>query len=75
MLSDSMKQFITDEGLSFPTQTRLVPNFYDKKRYPVHITTLQYYLKLGLKIEKVHRAISFEQTEWLQSYIDLTSRL
>ena len=39
----------------------------------VHIRTLQFYLKHGLKLKKVHRAIKFEQKEILKPYIEFNT--
>ena len=35
---------------------KLILNLNDKNKYVVHIRTLQFYLKHGLKIKKIHRA-------------------
>ena len=38
---------------------KLVPNFFDKEKYVVHYVNLQLYLRLGLKLKKIHRALEF----------------
>ena len=38
----------------------------------MNILTLKQALKHGLKLKKVHRAISFYQRHWLKAYIDKT---
>ena len=48
---------------------KLILNLNDKNKYVVHIRTLQFYLKHGLKSKKIHRAIKFEQKEILKPYI------
>ena len=48
---------------------KLILNLNDKNKYVVHIGTLQFYLKHGLKLKKIHRAIKFEQKEILKPYI------
>ena len=54
---------------------KLILNLNDKNKYVVHIRTLQFYLKHGLKLKKIHRAIKFEQKEILKPYIEfLTQR-
>ena len=53
---------------------KLILNLNDKNKYVVHIRTLQFYLKHGLKVKKIHRAIKFEQKEILKPYIELTQR-
>ena len=43
---------------------KLILNLKDKNKYVVHIRTLQFYLKHGLKLKKIHRAIKFEQKDF-----------
>ena len=52
---------------------KLILNLSDKNKYVVHIRTLQFYLKHGLKLKKVHRAIKFEQKEILKPYIEFNT--
>ena len=52
---------------------KLILNLNDKNKYVVHIRTLQFYLKHGLKLKKTHRAIKFEQKEILKPYIEFNT--
>ena len=52
---------------------KLILNLNDKSKYVVHIRTLQFYLKHGLKLKKIHRAIKFEQKEILKPYIEFNA--
>ena len=54
---------------------KLVPNLRDKKNYVIHIQALNQALKHGLKLDKVHRAIEFDQSPWLKTYIDFNTQL
>ena len=40
---------------------KLICSIYDKEKYIVHIRTLKQALKYGLELQKVHRAIEFNQ--------------
>ena len=54
---------------------KLIPNLYDKKNYVIQIETLNQALKHGLILEKIHRAIEFDQSAWLKPYIDMNIEL
>ena len=56
---------------------KLVCNLDDKKRYVLHIRSLKQALdlKTGLKLEKIHRVIKFNQKAWLKPYIDMNNEL
>ena len=53
--------------------SKLILNLNDKDKYVLHIKTLQFYLNHGLKLKKVHRCISFNQSKWLKTYIDFNT--
>ena len=54
---------------------KLIPNLSNKKNYVVHHDTLKQYLDLGMKITCIHRGIKFNESEWLNPYIDLNTKL
>ena len=54
---------------------KLVPNFYYKKRYIIHIRALKQALDHGLVLEKIHRAIESKQSAWMKKYIDFNTKL
>ena len=57
-----------------PFNNKLICNVNNKTEYVIHYRNLQFYLKMGLKIIKVHSIISFNQKPWLQVYIDLNTK-
>jgi hypothetical protein len=54
---------------------KLIPNLRDKKNYKVHMETLELYVQLGIKVDKIHRVLSFDQTYYLREYIDFNTRM
>ena len=54
---------------------KLVPNLFNKKKYVIHIRALDQALKHGLILEKIHRAIEFDQSDWMKGNIDFNTRL
>jgi len=56
-----------------PTQ-KLVPNLQDKIKYVCHYRNLQFYIRRGLILNKIHRIIAFEQKRWLEPWISYCTR-
>ena len=54
---------------------KLVPNLMNKTKYVVHYKNLQLYLKLGLKLKKIHRILEFDEKPWMEPYIRLNTEL
>ena len=54
---------------------KLVCNLFNKKKYVAHINTLKQALNHGLKLEKIHRVIEFNQEACLKPYIDMNTEL
>ena len=54
---------------------KLVPNLRDKKSYFIHIQALNQALQHGLRLGRIHRAIEFDQSPWLKTYIDFNTLL
>ena len=46
---------------------KLVRNFLDKEKYLLHYENLQLYLRLGLKVKRIHRLLEFNQSEWVKT--------
>ena len=53
---------------------KLICSIEDKEKYVFHIRALKQALNHGLKIEKVHRVIKFNQRAWLKPYIDMNTK-
>src|SRR5206468_9552656 len=53
---------------------KLVPNLRNKRKYVVHYRNLQFYIKHGLVVIRIHRVMKFVQRRWLAPYITLNRK-
>ena len=63
------------ERMNIDRVEKLIPNLFDKKKYVIHIGALDQALKHGLVLEKIHRTIEFDQSDWMKGYIDFNTQL
>ena len=55
---------------------KLAPNLRDKKNYVIHIQALNQALQHGLRLKnRIHRAMEFDQSPWLKTYINFNTQL
>ena len=45
----------------------------DKENYAVHYKNLQFYLRQGMRLERVNRAIEFDQVPWMAPYMRMNT--
>ena len=62
-----------DNCTAYRASKKLIADLHNKRNYVVHYRNLKQYLNLGLVLKKIHRAISFSQSLWLQQYISLNT--
>ena len=54
---------------------KLIPNLNNITNYVVHYANAKLYESLGLKITKIHSGIKFQESAWLEEYINLNTKL
>jgi len=77
-LSEFMKdqaRSVNPNSKSNKTYEKLLLTQFNKTKYTVHGRLLQFYLRQGMKLTKVHRGLSFNQTFVFRDYIDYNSRM
>ena len=74
-MADYQKSLINDLELKPPDSEKLLLTLEDKKNYVVHDRNLQFYLKQGMKLKRVHMVLEFEQECWMEPYIRMNTEL
>jgi hypothetical protein len=64
------KPNINNKQYKYNGCNKLVPHLFKHEKYSIHYRNLKFLHNLGVKITKVHRVVSFEQSNWLEPYID-----
>ena len=64
---------LVDELKVDMNKEKLVLTLQDKENYVLHYKNLQLYLKLGMKLNKVHRTLEFDQECWMEPYIRMNT--
>ena len=54
---------------------KLILDLLPKKNYKIYYKNLKYYMKLGVKIAKIHKILTFDEKPFLKDYIDLNTNL
>jgi hypothetical protein len=69
MLSDYQKRLMNKKLVSTSKTPKLIASLNDKKKIIIDYRTLKQALKRGLKLVKIHSAISYDHKAWLKPYI------
>ena len=52
----------------------MIPNVFDKEKYVLLFENLQLYLRLVLKLKKIHRLIEFNHLQLLKPYVKFNTK-
>ena len=66
-----MKEIIPD---TYKQTKKLICDWSDKKNYLIHCRMLKFYVGYGMIVDKVYEIISFEQSKWLEKFINFNSQ-
>ena len=69
--NDYMKEIRPD---TYVQSSKLICDWSDKKNYLIHYRMLNFYVRHGMIVDKVHDIISFKQSRWLEKYINFNTQ-
>jgi hypothetical protein len=75
MLSDYAKTIAEKYNISVGGVRKLITSLGPRKKYVVHVRNLKLYMDLGMKLVKIHRAVTFSQSKWLADYIAYNTKM
>ena len=65
---------LAPESIKIGNVEKLIPNLNNKTNYVMHYENVILYESLGLKITKILRCITFQESAWLEEYINLNTK-
>ena len=74
MLSEYQPKVADLGNIPISNVRKLVFNLFDKEKYVIHYENVQLYLRLGLKLKKLHQVLGFNQPDWLKPYIEFNTQ-
>ena len=72
-VSENIHKYHYGKDASDEKANKLVWTVMGKKKYVLHISALKFYLQHGLRLRKIHRAMSFKQTNFLNAFIEFNT--
>ena len=74
MLSEHQLKIADLYNISIDNVKKFAPNFFEEEKYVIHYDNLKLYLKLGLKLKKIHRLLKFSQYECLKQHVKFNTQ-
>ena len=69
-LSKQQKMCLKKQNIKYSDKIKkLIPHLGSRKEYVVHYRNLQFYLKMGMKLTKIHRVVRYVQEAWMRDYV------
>jgi hypothetical protein len=75
MLSEYAREIAEKYNVSVGGIRKLVTSLGSREKYVVHVRNLKLYTDLGMKLTKIHRAVTFNQSKWLSDYIAYNTKM
>ena len=72
-MSEYQRRLMADLDLTMLKTEKLMLTLEDKEKYVTHYSNLQFYLRHGMRLKKVHRVIEFDQEPWMELYIRMNT--
>ena len=63
MMSHSQILIVDFNNIPIANVKKLVPNFFDKEKYVLHYENWELYLRIGLKLKKLHPVSECKQSQ------------
>lgn len=74
-LSPYQKRLMKELGIKHSKEKKMLLTLQDKTHYVTHYRNLQFYLKQGMRLKKVHKVLEFDQEPWMEPYVRMNTEL
>ena len=59
---------------NYISHDKLICDWTDKKKCQIHYRIFNFYVRHGMVSDKTHEIVSFEQSKWLEKYINFNNK-
>ena len=59
---------------TYTQTTKLKCDWSDKINYLIHYRMVNFHVRHGMIVDKVHQIVSFKQSKWLENYINFNTQ-